>query len=135
MEGLPGLLVRRSNSQALRALCRSNVLERRIRCVNEQVAADKEAAVTGRINVCTFVSYRRRLFWARGRKRKRVINETKTATQTANKRRPTLAKIFSRELVRELRALFFRISSLNRLPVAAPSAADELFAAFCETTR
>lgn len=75
------------------------------------------------------------MFWARVEKEKCVINEIKTAAQTADKRRPTLAKIFSRELVRELRALFFRISSLNRLPVAAPSAADELFAAFCKTTR
>lgn len=54
--------------------------------------------------------------------------------QTANKRR-TLAKMFSRELVRELRALFFRTSSLERLPAAAASAADELPAAFCKTTR
>lgn len=54
--------------------------------------------------------------------------------KTANKRR-TLAKIFSRELVRELRALFFSTSSLKRLPVAAPSAADELLAALCRTTR
>lgn len=43
--------------------------------------------------------------------------------------------MFSRELVRELRALFFRTSSLERLPVAAASAADELPAAFCKTAR
>lgn len=47
--------------------------------------------------------------------------------------RPTLAKMFSRELVREVRALFLRISSLKRLLVAVPSPADELFAAFCQT--
>ncbi len=46
--------------------------------------------------------------------------------------RRTLAKMFSRELVREVRALFLRISSLKRLLVAVPSPADELFAAFCQ---
>lgn len=46
-------------------------------------------------------------------------------------KRPTLAKIFSRELVRDERALFLKMSSLKRLPVAAPSPAAELFAAFC----
>lgn len=45
--------------------------------------------------------------------------------------RRTLAKIFSRELVRELRALFLSASSLERLPVPAASAAD----AFCEMRR
>lgn len=44
--------------------------------------------------------------------------------------RPTLEKMFSRELVREVRALFLRTSSVKRLPVAEPSPADELFAAF-----
>lgn len=58
----------------------------------------------------------------------------KKKNKTADKRR-TLAKIFSRELVRELRALFFRTSSLKRLPVAAASAADELLAALCKTRR
>lgn len=48
--------------------------------------------------------------------------------------RRTLAMMFSRELVRELRALFLRISSLKRLLVAVPSPADELFAAFCQKT-
>lgn len=45
---------------------------------------------------------------------------------------PTLARMFSRELVREVRALFLRISSLKRLPLAEESAPDELFAAFCQ---
>lgn len=47
--------------------------------------------------------------------------------------RRTLEKMFSRELVREVRALFFRMSSLKRLLVAEPSPAAELFAAFCQT--
>lgn len=45
---------------------------------------------------------------------------------------PTLAKMFSRELVREVRALFLRISSLKRLPLAEASAPDELLTAFCQ---
>lgn len=48
--------------------------------------------------------------------------------------RPTLARMFSRELVREVRALFLRISSLKRLLVAVPSPADELFPAFWQMT-
>lgn len=40
--------------------------------------------------------------------------------------------MFSRELVREVRALFLRISSLKRLPLAEESAPDELLAAFCQ---
>lgn len=43
--------------------------------------------------------------------------------------------MFSKELVREVRALFLSISSLKRLLVAFPSAAAaELLAAFCQTT-
>lgn len=49
-----------------------------------------------------------------------------------NALRHTLAMMFSREVVRELRALFLRISSLKRLLVVVPSPADELFAAFCQ---
>lgn len=54
---------------------------------------------------------------------------------SGKKTRPTLAKMFSRELVRDVRALFLKISSLKRLLWVVLSPAAELFPAFCPPTK